>query len=231
MIGEKILVIDDEQSMRKLLFDVLSDAGYRVLTAVSGPDGLSQLFDYQPALVILDIMMPNIDGWETLEHIREVSAVPVIILTAIAEEAESVARGLDSGAVDYISKPFDNQILIARVRAALRQANTVYNQAMQLVYRDDRLRIDLRDQSILVDDKPVDLTRTEFQLLAYLFQHAGRVLTYEQILNQVWGTGAPGNVASVHVYLSRLRQKLEKDPGQPRYLLTVHGVGCRAMFA
>jgi DNA-binding response OmpR family regulator len=230
MKGKRILVIDDESETQVLLKDIFYQKGAEVYIASDGTAGLSQIYAYKPDLVILDILMPKMDGWKTLEFIRQVSTVPVIILTALPENVENVTRGLDSGAADYISKPFDSQILISRAQAAIRMMDQANERAIQSIYRDEHLMIDLHNQQFFVDKKQIHLTNIERKLLAYLFRNAGRTITTDQILNNVWGIGASNQDSSVHVYISRLRQKIEKDPSHPCYLQTVHGTGYRVFW-
>ena len=205
-------------------------AGAKTFVASDGIEGLRQLFHLQP--VILDIMMPHKSGWETCRQIRELSNVPIIMLTSLNAE-EDMVRGLDCGAVDYVTKPFSTQVLLARSRAALRQSESLPTQrpfSESELYEDGYLKIDLKARRVFVADKAVDLTKTEFSLLAYLFHNQGIVLTFEQILQAVWGLGYEDSIQYVHVYVSRLRQKLEQDPKNPQYLLTEYGVGYRLVM-
>lgn len=224
--GKSILVIDDDDDLLDLLTRVLGQRGARVDTAASAEEGLRQFHARQPDLVLLDIMLPEIDGWQVCEQIRRLSGVPVIMLTALGQD-EYIVRGLDSGADDYVPKPFSTEVLLARVRAALRRGTPASDEAKPSTYSDGYLTVDLESRQVLVNRERVRLSRTEYGLLAYLFQNAGRVLTLEQILDTVWGPDSAGNVEYVHVYISHLRRKLEKDSKNPRYLLTEHGVGYR----
>lgn len=231
MKEKRILVIDDESETRNLLKTIISHAGAEVYTASDGSEGLSQIYKHKPDLIILDILMPKMDGWQTLQLIRQVSTTPVIVLTALSEDVENVTRGLDNGAIDYISKPFNSKILISRIRAALRQVEEAAKQKIQSIYHDNHLTIDLFKQKIFVGNRPVKLTNIEKKLLAFLFLNEGRVLTTDQILENVWGVDSPNLESSVHVYMSRLRKKIEKNPGCPQYLHTEHGVGYRGVFS
>lgn len=223
--GKKILVIDDDPYLRQLVTHTFSSSEAYLYTASDGSEGLRQFFDQQPDLVILDLMMPKLDGWAVCEQIRQMSSVPIIMLTALSSE-EDIVRGLEAGAVDFITKPVRPKVLVARARAALRRIELPSGQDTT-VYTDQHLTIDLGSYQVLVGDQPVKLTVTEFKLLAYLYQNADQVLTSEQILAHVWGNSSKDNTEYVHVYASNLRQKLEKDPKKPEYLLTVHGVGYR----
>jgi two-component system KDP operon response regulator KdpE len=222
----KILVIDDNLDLLELVDAMLSRAGAQVMTAPSAAAGLRQFYAFRPDLVLLDLMMPDVSGWTVCERLREMSDVPIIMLTALADTG-NIARGLESGADDYITKPFVRDVLLARIRAVLRRAEWAASPAPVPAYDDGYLAIDLERRQVQVRQAPVRLTPTEYNLLAYLYQNAGRVLTYGQILQNVWGPECSDAVQYIHVYLHRLRQKLEADPDQPRYLVTEAGIGCR----
>lgn len=224
---KKILLIDDDPYLLELITHIFTTrTSAQIFTAPNGSEGLRQFFDLRPDLVILDLMMPKIDGWAVCTQIRQLSNVPVIFFTASSRE-EDVVRGLDSGAVDFITKPVKPKILLARVRAALRQTEGSTLIKKHRVYHDQYLTIDLAAHRVTVQDRPVKLSATEFKLLAYLYQNAGQVLTSAQILSYVWGDSYQNNVEYVHVYASHLRKKLERNPKKPEYLLTEHGVGYR----
>lgn len=224
--GKRILIIDDNVDLLQLAAHQFASAGAQVYTALNGEEGLRQLYAQQPDLVILDIMMPNLTGWETCARIRQICDVPIIFLTALSRE-DDVVRGLDLGAVDFVTKPYSIRILLARARAALRQAAHVSRMEEPVAYSDDYLTIALDEGRVEVDGKPAELTATELRLLGYLVQNAGSLLTHEQILKNVWGSQYQDSVNYVHVYMRHLRQKLERDPGQPRYLQTCRGLGYR----
>jgi two-component system alkaline phosphatase synthesis response regulator PhoP len=226
LTGKKILVIDDDRDMLRLVMHTFSKTEARIYTAASGEEGLRLFFDQRPDLVVLDIMMPEMDGWEVCRRLRQIADVPIVLLTALEEE-EDIIRGLECGAMDYITKPFSPKVLVARARAALRRAERVWEPENLPSYRDDYLAIDLGMRRVLVRGEPVRLTATEFQLLAYLVTNADRVLSPEQILENVWGWEYQGSDNYVHVYVWHLRNKLEEDPKRPCYLLTDHGVGYR----
>lgn len=225
MQGKKILVIDDDYHINQLVKATFAEQGAEVVTAVDGQEGLRQFYTHKPDLVIIDLMMPEMDGWETTERILELADVPIIILTSLRDDAD-VIRGLDRGAIDYVTKPFSPKVLAARARAALRHA-AASHPVVQYNFQDERLLVDLDHKRILVDGEPVKLTKTEFKVLTYLVQNAGRILTFQQILEHVWGWEYQDSIEYVHVYVSRLRQKLEKDPKEPRYLITEYGIGYR----
>jgi DNA-binding response OmpR family regulator len=171
-------------------------------------------------------MMPGMDGCTVCQRIRQVSDVPIIMLTAMNREND-IIRALDYGADDYVTKPFSHNVLLARTRAALRRARVSAPPKTPLVYYDNHLIIDRNKHRVFVDGQAVKLTAIEFRLLTYLFQNAGRVLNFRQILNNVWGEEYQGNTEYVHVYIQRLRRKVEIDPSSPTYILTEHGVGYR----
>ena len=221
---KKILVIDDDPELVRLVEYTLSK-DYEVYKAYDGPEGLRQADAVQPDLVILDIMMPGMDGWEVCRRLREKSEVPILMLTAKGRE-EDIVRGLDLGADDYLTKPFSVKELEARVRAILRRA--AWRPGTESVtYSDGYLTIDVKDRTVLVNGKPVKLTPTEFRLLAELVQNAGRVLTHRQLLESVWGWEYMDDIDYVRIYIWRLRQRIEKEPSEPQYILTEYGVGYR----
>jgi two-component system KDP operon response regulator KdpE len=226
MQGQKILVVDDDVDLVRLLALSFSRAGAEVFRAYDGQEALRRFHECRPDLVVLDIMMPGINGWQACSQIRQFSDVPVIMLTVRGAE-DDVIRGLQCGAVDFVAKPFRINVLLARARAALRQSASGPAPGLGGTYDDGYLRIDPAGRRVLVRGDRVDLTATEYRLLAYLFRNAGRVLSYAQILDAVWGVECRDSPQYVHVYVYRLRTKLEEDPSQPVYLLTAHGTGYR----
>jgi DNA-binding response OmpR family regulator len=225
--GKIILVIDDDVNVREIIQRAFSRVGADVHTAADGKIGLQRFYNLRPNLVILDIMMPETDGWETCQQIRLLSNVPIIMLTALDQDLD-VIRGLDLGADEFVSKPFSSKVLLARARAALRRADlSPKERARALHYDDGFLVIDIEQRKVLVSGELIKLTPKEYRLLAYLLQNAGRVRTSEQILENVWGYAYQDSIDYVHVYISHLRRKLEKDPKDPKYLVTEHGVGYR----
>ncbi len=223
----KLLLIDDSQDMQKLVGMFLERDGYKVIRANNGQEGLRQLAQNQPDLVLLDIMMPEIDGWETCRRMREISNIPIIMLTAKAQEID-VVRGLEMGADDYITKPFDLSELKARIQSLLRRTQRmVSDEPSPTILSDGWLHIDLGKHTVMTNGKPIDLTPTEFRLLVALVQKAGCVIPHRQLLRQVWGPEYGDEVHYLKLYIRYLRQKLEKDPGTPEYLLTEWGVGYR----
>jgi len=227
MVDKKILVVDDEPALVRLIEQVLSVKGYEVLKASNGQEALRLFFTHRPDLVILDVVMPRMDGWQTCSRIREVSDVPIIILTGREKTEDSVVRGLDYGADEYLIKPVGNRELLARVRAMLRRAEMTSTRDVLegITYNDDRLSVDITDRKVMVNGERVKLTPREFGLLAHLVENAGRVLTHKQLLEAVWGWEYVDDLDYVRIYISHLRQKLEPEPSLPKYILTEPGVG------
>lgn len=223
--GRKILVIDDDPILLKLLALAIKKAGAIVYQATNGPDGLALLAQHHPDVVILDIMMPRMSGWEVCQQIREHSNVLILMLTALNENSNMV-RGLDSGADEYLTKPVDYEVLLARLRALLRRAEG-HLPAPQTSYEDGYLTIDLDHHQVDVAGSPVKLSKTEFNLLTYLIQHPNKVLPFDQILANVWGPGTQDHPQYVHIYMANLRKKIEADPDSPRYILNERGIGYR----
>jgi two-component system KDP operon response regulator KdpE len=221
-----ILVVDDEERMARFIRLNLEHDGFRVVEAHRGLEAIHQLRDAMPDVVILDVMMPDLDGFEVLKMIREISNVPVIMLTAKGEEDDRV-RGLELGADDYVTKPFSPRELVSRVRAVLRRTEASGFGSKEVYEIDDRLKIDFGRREVWVDGKLVKLRPTEYRLLYHLVQIAGWVMTYDQLLSKVWGYEYRDEPHYVRLYINYLRQKLEKDPANPKYILTERGVGYR----
>jgi two-component system KDP operon response regulator KdpE len=221
----KILVVDDSRETTWLLQRTLTEDGYEVEIAHNGLQGLRLAFNAKPDLVLLDVMMPDMDGWTMLGRLREFSEVPVIMLTAVGDE-RSLVQGLDSGADDYVTKPYSMEELKARLRAVLRRRGiSATAKGTALCFDEGRLAIDPSSQVVTVGGELVDLTPTEYKLLLCLAYNAGRVLTADQILDNVWGPGYEDSTANVKLYIWYLRRKIEVDPGNPRYILTKRGAG------
>ena len=223
-----ILVIDDDKLTARVISDRLSATGYTVHVAHDGQEGLRQMYSHRPNLIILDVMMPKMDGWTTCRRIREVSNVPIIMLTA-KDRPQDVIRGLDEGADEYVTKPFELAVLLARVRAVFRRValQPVPPEREEVSYDDDYLTFNPIDRRVMVNGELVKLTPTEYSLLALLIQNAGRVLPYRLLLEQVWGWEYIDDVDYLRVYIWHLRRKLEPNPRQPCYVLTEHGIGYR----
>jgi len=219
----KILVIDDEPSIVNLVKAYLKPEGYEVFTAMDGPSGLKAARSFKPDLIILDIMLPGIDGIELLSRLRRESEVYVILLTAKTEETDKIV-GLSVGADDYVTKPFSPRELTARVKAALRRIQTGAALGSETsIYSFRHLRMDVGARLVTVDEKPIELTAIEFDLLRALIDHRGRVLSREQLLENVWGGDYFGEQRVVDVHLGHVRQKL----GREDLIATVRGVGYR----
>ncbi|MCP5094345.1 MAG: response regulator transcription factor [Chloroflexi bacterium] len=226
MEGKKILIIDDDINLSHILHHTFKREGATVYTAADGREGLHLFFSHRPDLVLLDIRMPDIDGWETCRQIRLLSNTPIIMLTTLNRN-EEVVRGLDLGADDFVTKPFSRDVLLARARATLRRNEELTTEQPKAIYRDDYLVVDLQERCVLVKGEQIKLSAREFDLLSYLVENAGRILTHQQILDRIWGWEYRNNPDYLHVYFSHLRRKLEKDPKNPEYLRTEHGVGYR----
>ena len=221
-----VLVVDDEERMARFIRLNLEHDGFQVIEAYRGMQAIEKLRDSMPDLIILDIMMPDIDGFEVLKMVREISTVPIIMLTAKGEEEDRV-KGLELGADDYITKPFSPRELVGRVKAVLRRTESTGISSQDVIDVDERLKIDLGRREVWVDKKLIKLRPTEYRLLYHLIQNAGWVLTYDQILSRVWGYEYRDEPHYVRLYINYLRQKLEQDPANPKYILTERGVGYR----
>lgn len=224
---KKILVVDDEPAQLRLVNQVLSHHGYKVLQANNGQESLRIVFEEKPDLVLLDVMMPGIDGWQTCSCLREITDIPIIMLTGKRNSEDDVVRGLECGADEYLSKPVGNRELLARVRSALRRAEqpSYLEKKEKIIFSDDYLSIDVDERKVEVNGEKLKLTPREFRLLALLIENAGRVMTHQQVLENVWGWEYLDDVDYVRIYISHVRQKIEPDPSQPRYILTEPGVG------
>lgn len=227
MAGERILIVDDDAALARVAARNLENEGFATLTASDGQEGLRLVFEQRPNLVLLDIMMPGLDGYEICRRIREATDVPIVMLTARNRE-EDIIRGLELGADDYIVKPFRAGEFLARVRAALRrgQLNLAGVDALQ-DYEDGWLNINIPTRTVIVQGQPASLSATEFNLLALLLQNWGRIVESDEILRSVWGPEYLDEIAYVRVYISHLRQKIEPDPAQPTYIQTERQVGYR----
>ena len=222
----RVLVVDDEERMVRFIRMNLEHDGFQVSEAFNGKQAIQRLRDVNPDLLLLDVMMPDLDGFDVLEMIREISTVPVIMLTAKGEEDDRV-RGLELGADDYVSKPFSPRELVSRVKAVLRRTEAASGSMHGLLEIDDRLKIDFDRREIWLEGKLVKLRPTEYRLLYHLVQNAGWVVSHDQLLQKVWGYEYRDEPHYVRLYINYLRQKLEKEPASPRYILTERGVGYR----
>jgi two-component system KDP operon response regulator KdpE len=221
-----ILVVDDEPRIVEAVGMNLELEGYQVSSASNGYEALQKLTKDLPDLVILDVMMPKVDGFETLREIREVSTVPVIMLTVRGEEIDKV-RGLDLGADDYITKPFNPKELVLRIRAVLRRVEMPSPVPKTEIRVDDNLSIDFSRCKVIIKGKEVHLRPTEYRLLYHLVSNAGQVLTHETLLRRVWGYEYRDEDHYLWLYITYLRKKIEDDPKHPKYILSERGIGYR----
>ncbi len=227
-MAERILAIDDDYLLLQVIERSLESAGYQVTTAPDGQSGLQQLRQSQPHLVILDLMMPNLDGWEICRRIRDISTVPIIMLTAL-ESQKDIVKGLKLGADDYLVKPFHPEELQARVEAVLRRLRMPppSSDASPLRFGGGDLIIDPANRQVMVLSELVELTPTEYDLLLFMAKRAGRILPTDFIFDSVWSYEADASPDSVKWYIWRLRNKIENDPRNPRFILTERGIGYR----
>ncbi len=221
-----VLLIEDDRLIVEPVVRALKGLNYAVLTAYNGASGLDMALHRQPDLVILDIMLPEMDGWEVCKAIRQKSVVPILMLTALTEEIDRVL-GLELGADDYLTKPFSTRELVARIKALLRRVefDTARITTDQVIIGD--IRIDLDRRQVFKGERELALRFKEFELLSLLVAHAGEVVTRAEIFDRVWGTDWLGDMRTLDVHIRWLREKLEDDPGNPRYIQTVRGVGYR----
>jgi two-component system, OmpR family, KDP operon response regulator KdpE len=221
--GPRILIVDDERPIRRYLHVSLTAAGYTVFEAATGAEAIQSAVSNRPEVIILDLGLPDLSGFEVIEQLREWTDTPILILSIREDERDKVAA-LDLGADDYLTKPFGNEELLARVRVALRRAaQTNPDHILQA----GELQIDLDRRLVFISDTEVSLTPTEYDLLRVLMQNAGKVLTHNQLLRMVWGHEYDSETHLLRVNLSNLRRKVETDPSRPRYILTEPGVGYR----
>lgn len=221
----KILVVEDEPNMVAGLRDNFEFEGYQVITANDGVEGLRRALEESPDLVVLDVMMPRMSGLEVCKQLRaQRASIPIIMLTARGQEVDKVV-GLELGADDYVTKPFSIRELLARVKAILRRSSVVPKQQDQHAFGD--VEIDLKRRRVIRSGKPLDISSMEFELLKYFVCHSGETLSRDRLLEDVWGYENYPTTRTVDTHLVRLRQKLEPDPEQPQYFLTVHGTGYR----
>ena len=224
-MSEKILVIDDEEITVNLISIMLERKGFEIIKAISAEEGLRKAYRHQPDLVLLDIMMPDMDGWEVCKRLRDMSDVPIIFLTARGE-IRDIVRGLELGADDYVPKPFDNDELIARIRSHLRRAPKP-NMSEELAFNGGEFRINFMNREVRVRNDLKHLTPKEFNLLGVLVRNAGRVVPRTELVTEAWGEEYGDAIDSLKLYIHYLRQKVERDPERPDYILTSRGVGYR----
>ncbi len=225
-MSHKILVVDDDRAFIGLVEKALVRNGYQLIKAGSGRECLQLLFDLKPDLVLLEIDIPGVDGWQTCRRIRDFCDTPVIITSGIHDTENDIVRGLNYGADDYIIKPVGESELLARVQAVLRRASQS-SSPDEAVYNDDLLNVNLAERRVVVNDKEVRLTAKEFKLFALLVQNANRIVTYKMLLEKVWGWEYTDDLDYVRIYIWHLRHKIELEPAHPRYIITEPGVGYR----
>ncbi len=221
-----ILLIEDEKQMRRFLRVTLESERYGVLEAETAADGLAQIATRNPAVVLLDLGLPDRDGLEVINDLREWSAVPVIVISAREQEGDKI-RALDSGADDYLTKPFGSGELLARIRATLRRAMPKTPDQRDAVFVADELRIDFSKRQVSCGSREIHLTPIEYRLLTVLVRNAGRVMTHRQILKEVWGPAYVEQTHYLRVFMNQLRKKIEADSARPRFLLNEPGIGYR----
>ena len=228
-IREKILVVEDEKSISHFISAILNTHGYEAVQATTGTEALSMISSHCPDLIILDLGLPDMDGLDILRNLREWSSLPVVVVSARSHERDKV-DALDLGADDYLTKPFGTDELLARVRTAIRHTRTASGKdeiARKSTYTVGELTIDYNKHQILMNGKNVHLTLSEFRIVALLGKHAGKVLTYDFIIKELWGPRAGGDNQILRVNMANIRRKIEKNPAQPEYLFTEVGVGYR----
>jgi two-component system KDP operon response regulator KdpE len=221
-----ILIVDDELRMRRFIRMNLELEGYQVIEAENGIQALDQIRQFNPDLAVMDVMMPEMDGFETLKLLREISTMPVILLT-VRDDEEDITRGLGLGADDYITKPFSPRVLTSRVGAVLRRAHWPAPPPRTVLRIDDRLSVDFNRHQVIVNGERIDLRPTEYRLLNHLIQNAGWVVPHDTLLAKVWGYEYRDETHYLRLYINYLRKKIEEDPADPKYILTERGVGYR----
>lgn len=229
--NKSILIIDDDINLCGSLKLGLIESGAVVNIATDGRAGIMKFEEENPDLVLLDIRMPELDGWETAKYIRMISNTPIIMLTSLKED-EDIIRGMDIGVDDYVTKPFNTEVLWAKVDNVLKRSGETATGAqavksVQSSYSDGYLSVNLASRQVEVGGNPVRLTTTEFNLLSYMFKNANRIITYHELLQNVWGKGYKNEAEYTRVYISFLRRNIEREPSKPNYLLNEHGKGYR----
>ena len=221
-----VLLIEDEPQMRRFLRAALENEAYRLVEAPTAREGLAQVAGQNPDIILLDLGLPDGDGIDLTRRIREWAGTPIVVISARGQERDKVAA-LDAGADDYLTKPFSVGELLARMRVALRHAARAAGGPDEPVFTSGELRVDLEHRQVFVGERDVHLTPTEYKLLVSLVRHAGKVLTHRQLMKEVWGANTVTQTPALRVHMTQLRHKLERDPAQPRLLLTETGVGYR----
>ncbi|HZY43569.1 MAG TPA: response regulator transcription factor [Anaerolineae bacterium] len=226
-MGETILVIEDDSFQAEVVEQLLAHNGFTPIIAMDGVEGLRRLYETQPDLVVLDLMLPHIDGWEVLRRIREMSTVPIIIMSSRKSDEEKI-KGLRLGADDYIAKPFNVQELAARIVAVLRRTHMPPPpKGSVLRFAGGNLIIDPESAAVIIDGQPRELTPTEHQILMFMAQRPGQIISVEEIFSTIWGFESKANINNVKWYVWRLRQKMEANDKTPRFIFTERGMGYR----
>lgn len=221
---ERILIIEDDDALARLMRLQLGRGGYEVIIRGDGPSGLAAARDADPDLVLLDVLLPDVDGWVTYERMREITDAPILFVTVLGAD-EDITRGLEMGADDYIVKPFSYKELLTRVKSALFRARR--SAAQRMTYQNGPLRVDLQTHVVKLDDERIFLTPLEYKLLSTLVQNTGRVVSHQTLLRRVWGPQYEDRRQYLKLYVWYLRQKIEPNPSQPRFIITERGVGYR----
>ncbi len=224
-MADKILIIDDEKLAVDMLGKLLAKRGFEVYKADSGQDGLRKAYHHQPDLVLLDVVLPDMDGWEICRRLRELSDMPIIFVSA-RKDKNDIIKGLEIGADDYVTKPFDDDELVERIKARLRRSPRT-SLSEELVFNQGDFRINFMNREVWIHSNLKHLTPKEFNLLAVLVRNAGRVVTRTELVTEAWGDEYSDAIDSLKLYIHYLRQKLETNPQQPKYILTSRGVGYR----
>lgn len=225
-LSEHILIVDDDIQIRRALLHALSARGYKITQAANGEEALALAAAEHPDIIVLDLAMPGMSGLEVCRELRAWSKAPILVLSVKDRDSDKIAA-LDFGADDYLTKPFNTGELLARIRAHLRRAKQAPLDTDSAVYEMEGLKVDIPRHQVFLRDEEIKLTKTEFALLQYLIQNAGRVVTYSMLLMQVWGTDYEGDTQTLRVHVGNLRRKIEPDPGRPHFILTEPGVGYR----
>ena len=225
-----VLIIEDEKSICDFMSKSLTASGYKAVTASTGKEGLAAITSLLPDVVLLDLGLPDMDGFDIIHKTREWSSLPIIVVSARASEKEKV-EALDAGADDYITKPFGTDELAARIRNAIRHNNRIKSDSLNInrPYSADGLVIDFEKRLVVLDGQEIHLTRVEYKIVSLLAQNSGKVITYDSLINHVWGPYADDNNRILRVNMANIRRKLEANPGEPKYIFTELGVGYRML--
>lgn len=223
-----IIVVEDDKPIRNFLSVSIETQGYKCITTPNGKTAISLVYSHNPDIIIIDLGLPDIDGMNVITSIRPVTKASIIVISARGHEREKV-EALDNGADDYLTKPFSVAELLARIRVAIRHSMQSIEPGIEIapIFQVDELKIDFEKHRILLADREIHLTPIEFKLMALMAKYAGRVVTHKFIINEIWGTYSGNDTQSLRVFMANIRRKIEKDPAQPRYILTEIGVGYR----